>query len=500
MNFKNFNLTPSSKKALQKAKTTAKKFGHLKVIDFHLLHAISEQSHTNLDYIYHRIGFSKEGLISGIEAVLKIYKEPKRKKEIYCPSIKVILQSAEVIAKKYKSDYIGVDHILWAILEKCESIYLFIEKGGVDPEKLQSSLVFVFENGVNSEMSPTSPRGEPTAKHSKQMKSLDECCENLNEKCREKDGPEIFGRDKEIERLYEILLKRNKCNAILVGDAGTGKTAIVEGLAERIVGRQCPDLLLNKEIYYLDVTNILSGTIFRGQMEEKIKTIIDMVKSQSNIILFIDEIHTIIGAGGSEGGLDIANILKPALSRGEISCIGATTKQEYEKFFKKDSALNRRFEKIDVNEPSKEETLNLLINSKKHYETFHMVEYTEEALKLIVDLCDEYFPNKKFPDKAFDILDESGSKTKIKSIVRPEKAIELERQLLDEDIQDNIEEFTKIQKKYLSILKRWGQKLEKAKFSVDVNTIYSIFADKLETSIEKIKNNETIPTAGKIGF
>jgi ATP-dependent Clp protease ATP-binding subunit ClpC len=500
MNFEQFHLTPSAKKALKNAKIFAEKNNHLKVIDFHLLHSLIEQDHMNLSFVFAKCGIDKNGFIRAVTEIVNLYKEPKRKKQIYCPNIKLILESALAVSEKYKSEYIGVDHIFWGVLHVSESIRFFIERGGIEIDLMKSTLAYVFQHGVESELQPMMAQGEPF-KNNKQSKSLDDWCLNLNQVSKDKGIKEVFGRDKEINRLYEILLKKNKCNAILVGEAGTGKTAIVEGLAEKIVNRECPDLLLSKEVYCLDITSILSGTIYRGQMEEKIKNILELVKSRSNVILFIDEIHTIIGAGGGvDGGLDLANILKPVLSRGEISCIGATTKQEYEKYFKRDSALNRRFEKIDVNETSKEETFNLLMNSKKSYENFHMVSFDEDVIKLIVDLCENYLPNKKFPDKAFDILDESGAKTKMTKITRPQSAVNLEKKLLDPEVQKDLKEFKKLEKRYFEILDRWGKKMSNSNFSVDKDTIYSIFASKLETTIEAIKKNENIQLPGRIGF
>jgi len=257
--------------------------------------------------------------------------------------------------------------------------------------------------------------------------------------------------------------------------------------------------LLHKNILSLDLTSVMSGTIYRGQMEEKLKKILEHLSAEDHYILFIDEIHTIVGAGSSEGSLDFANILKPALSRGNISCVGATTKDEYDRFFKNDSALNRRFELINVNEPTKEETFELLKVAKKSYEKFHQVEYSEELLAKIVELCDIYLSNKKFPDKAFDIIDESGAKTKKVNMVRPQKAKDMEEQLVDLDFQKNTD-YDKFHGKYVKILEKWGESLKNKTFNVDMDTIYDIFAHKLNTSKENIKENKNVPSSGRIGF
>jgi ATP-dependent Clp protease ATP-binding subunit ClpC len=501
MNFHSYNLTPSAKKALLNAQDLAAKFGHLKIIDMHLLHSLVSQNHSNLAYLFDRVGISKTQFLESLEALLGLYQEPKRKKQIYSPEIKKILEEGFKISEKHNSDYIGSDHLFFGLIKGSENFCVLMEKGGVSIDSLEEILVDLFQNGIPSEPEPEFANVQASKSQNKNFKTLDDCCENLTQKCREKKHPEIFGRDKEINRLYEILLKKNKSNAILVGEAGVGKTAIVEGLAEKIVHRKCPELLLNKEVYCLDVASVVAGTIYRGQMEQNVKAIIDLATSDPNVILFIDEIHTIIGAGqGRDGGLDLANILKPALSRGEISCIGATTKQEYEAFFKQDSALNRRFEKIDIDEPSPQQTVELLNKAKASYESFHMAEYSEEVIDLIVDLCRKHLTNKKFPDKAFDILDESGAKTKISKLCRPQEAIDMEDQLSAIDPSSNTKLFLEMQKKYMAILDKWAQSFKNVKFSVDKDTIYDIFASKLETTPESLKNGQYTTHTKKIGF
>ena len=499
MNLSDFNLTPSAKKAIKDSELLAETFGHLKVIDLHLMLSILHLEHTNIDYTLMSNGLIKEGITKSIEFALVSYKEPKRKKKIYSPEIKEILDYASSIASKLKDEFIGIDHILLSILSTREEIAEFLIQLDIDLEKINKDLKEIIKLGIPKDFVPTS---NPTQTSSpKDPEGIADWCVDLNEKISSRGDFEIFGRDKEIERIFEVLLKKNKSNVILVGDAGVGKTAIVEGMAEKIIKRQCPDLLLHKKILSLDLASVLSGTIYRGQMEEKLKKILDTLSNDTHYILFIDEIHNIIGAGGSSdgGGLDFANIMKPALSRGDMSCVGATTKDEYERFFKKDSALNRRFEKIDIKEPTKKETLELMNVAKKSYESFHQVEYKENVVEKIIDLCDIYLRNKKFPDKAFDILDESGAKTKKIHFVRPKEAKDMEPKLIDPDFQ-NSAAYEKYHKKYTKIIEKWGKTLENRKFDVDIETVYGIFADKLNTSKEKIKEQQDIPSSGKIGF
>jgi len=498
MDLSKFNFTPSAQKAIEDSISIAEEFGHLKVIDLHLLLSILRLDHTSIDFAISSNGLIKDGVIQGIEYAITNYKEPKRKKKIYAPEIYEILQYSSLSASRLKDEFIGIDHILVSILSTREEIADFLIHLDVDIVRLVNDLKKIIKNGIPKEKVPLSI-GSNTTQQETTSSEMDGWCENLNEKIAQKGEFEIFGRDAEIERIFEILLRKNKSNIILVGEAGVGKTAIVEGMAEKILKRECPDLLLHKNILSLDLTSVMSGTIYRGQMEEKLKKILEHISTEDHYILFIDEIHTIIGAGSSEGSLDFANILKPALSRGNISCIGATTKDEYDRFFKKDSALSRRFELINVNEPTKEETFELLKVAKKSYEKFHQVEYNEELLAKIVELCDIYLSNKKFPDKAFDIIDESGARTKKVNMVRPQKAKDMEGKLMDMDFQKRAD-YGKFHNKYVKILEKWGESLKNKSFNVDMDTIYDIFALKLNTSKENIKENKNVPSSGRIGF
>jgi ATP-dependent Clp protease ATP-binding subunit ClpC len=498
MNLSNFNLTPSAKKAISDSAPIAKDFGHLKVIDLHLTLSILRLTHSSIDFAFSSNNLIKDGVAESIEHAIMSYKEPKRKKAILAQEIYEILENSQKLASIFKDEFIGIDHILVSIFSTRVEIADFLVHLDVDLPKLIDDLKKIIKDGIPKEK-VTSVIGLNDKQQEYPSPEMNAWCENLNEKIAEKNEFEIFGRDEEIERIFEVLLRRNKSNVILVGEAGVGKTAIVEGMAEKIIKRECPDLLLHKEILCLDLTSVLAGTIYRGQMEEKLKKILDHLSKEDQYILFIDEIHTIVGAGSSEGSLDLANILKPALSRGNISCVGATTKDEYNRFFKKDSALNRRFEKIDVSEPTKEETFQLLKTAKKSYEKFHQVRYTDELLEKTVDLCDVYLSDKKFPDKAFDILDESGAKTKKTNIVRPQKAKDMEAKLSDQDFQQTTE-YDKLHSKYSKIIEKWGKNLKNKIFDVDIETVYGIFASKLNTSKENIKENKNVPSSGRIGF
>ena len=496
--FSKYNLTPSAKTALADTIPLSQSYNHKKIIDIHLVYCIINEQNINIDTVLENHGLLKEGILSALSRVLEAYKEPRRKKDIFAPEIFDILDEAIKVSRKSKHDFVGTDHILIAILTIREEIIGFFKALQIDVDKIISDIEDCHLNGIESLRKPEVP--SPTAPTSQSKETINDWCENINEKILKRDDFEVFGRENEINRCFEILLKRNKSNVILVGEAGVGKTAIVDGIAERIIKRECPEFLVNREILSLTTSSLVAGSMYRGQMEEKVKKILKLLQTNKQYILFIDEIHTIIGAGNSEGGLDIANILKPALSRGDISVIGATTKEEYNRFFDKDSALKRRFERVIVNEPTKEECLSLLEKVKLSYENFHMVSYKKSDIELIIDLCDKYEPKKKFPDKAIDILDEAGCKTKIKHTKRPLKAIELEEKLMDENLLKNKKKYKSIEKEYKTILEEWGKTLEDKKFKVSTDTIYSIFAQKLEIDVDSIKNQVNINVEGRIGF
>ena len=314
----------------------------------------------------------------------------------------------------------------------------------------------------------------------------------------------VVGRDREITRIAQILSRRKKNNPIIIGEPGCGKTAIVEGLALKILNGDCPRNLMDKRIMSLDMTSIVAGTKYRGQFEERMKVIIEELQTAPNIILFIDEIHQIVGAGNSSGSLDASNIFKPALARGEIQCIGATTLDEYRKNFEKDGALERRFQKVIVDPSTKEETLQILINVKEKYENYHKVSYTDEVLKLCVDLAERYITDREFPDKAFDIIDEVGARSQVE-IKMPQiiedlklKAQEIKQQKIEVVKTQNYELAADLRDKETKILDKLEE--EKKKFEVDlltkkkevsVDLVYEVVSNMTKIPISKMNSDET---------
>jgi len=314
----------------------------------------------------------------------------------------------------------------------------------------------------------------------------------------------VIGRDREITRIAQILSRRKKNNPIVIGEPGCGKTAIVEGLAIKIYNGECPRNLMDKRIVSLDMTSIVAGTKYRGQFEERMKVIIEELENNPNIIVFIDEIHTIVGAGNSSGSLDASNIFKPALSRGGIQCVGATTLDEYRKNFEKDGALERRFQKVIVDSATKAETLQILKNAKDKYETYHKVFYTDEILGLCVDLAERYITDREFPDKAFDIIDEVGARSQVEikmpEIVEDlkEQAHQIKLEKMDVVKKQNYEEAANLRDKEKKILnkleeekKKFEDELQTKKKEVSVELVYEVVSNMTKIPISKLNSDET---------
>ena len=314
----------------------------------------------------------------------------------------------------------------------------------------------------------------------------------------------VIGREREITRIAQILSRRKKNNPIIIGEPGCGKTAIAEGLAIKILNGECPRNLTEKRIVSLDMTSIVAGTKYRGQFEERMKVIIEELQNAPNIIVFIDEIHTIVGAGNSSGSLDASNIFKPALARGEIQCIGATTLDEYRKNFEKDGALERRFQKVIVDSATKEETIQILQNSKERYENFHKVKYSDEILTLCVDLADRYITDREFPDKGFDIIDEVGARSQVE-VKMPEiieklksQAQDIKQEKLDVVKRQNYEEAANLRDKERRILdkldsekKKFEQELLTSKKEVTAELVYEVVSNMTKIPMSKLNSDET---------
>lgn len=417
----------------------------------------------------------------------------------YSPSAKRILKRAEDEAKELHADKVGTEHLLVAILkdQDCLAIRILNTIKGSNIKKMYVDLINTLGS---SDKSLNIKRNDPLSN----TPVLDMFSKDLTEYAKHDLIDPVIGREQEINRVIQILSRRTKNNPCLVGEPGVGKTSVAEGLALMIINKNVPENLQDMRVVMLDLSAMVAGTKFRGEFEERIKRVIDELAANKNIILFIDEIHTIIGAGGPEGALDAANILKPALARGEIQVIGATTMDEYRKHIEKDSALERRFQTVEVREPSEEESIAILKGLKKRYESFHKVTISDKAIEAAVKLSVRYIPDRNLPDKAIDLIDEACSKLKIKSYDVPSEIKDLEKEIKElEDekekliSKDMIEEASEIKKKqatkkykYETMLSVLNDKRKKNELTVTEDDIADVVSGWTKIPVRKLTQDE----------
>lgn len=345
------------------------------------------------------------------------------------PRTKRLLELSLLESRNLGHNYIAPEHILLALITESEGVaFTILSNLGADFERLRKEIVDSMSGGVSGEQ-PSSSKAAPHRAVNNSTPTLDQFGRDLTVMATEGKLDPVIGRDKETQRLLEILSRRIKNNPCLIGDPGVGKTAVVEGLAQRIVSGNIPEILKDKRVVTLDLSSMVAGSKYRGEFEDRLKKVMEEIRKAGNIILFIDEIHTIVGAGGAEGAIDASNILKPALARGEIQCIGATTIDEYRKYIEKDSALERRFQPVTVGEPTKEEALLILRGLRDKYEAHHRVKITDEAIEAAVNLSDRYITDRYLPDKAIDLIDEAAAKVRIQNLTAPPDLKQLEEEI-----------------------------------------------------------------------
>ena len=339
----------------------------------------------------------------------------------FTPRAKKVLELAVEEAQKLGHSYIGTEHILLGLMREEEGIAArILQQLGVDLKKVRQETVNLLGGETDISSSGKQKTNTPT---------LDAFGRDLTQLAREGKLDPVVGREDEIERVMQILNRRTKNNPVLIGEPGVGKTAIVEGLAQRIVNGNMPDLLAGKRVLTLDLGSLVAGTKYRGQFEERLKAVIQEIRKANNVILLIDELHTLVGAGAAEGAIDASSMLKPALARGELQCIGATTLDEYRKYLEKDAALERRFQTVMVDEPSVEETIEILKGLRDKYEAHHRVKMTDAALKQAANLANRYISDRFLPDKAIDLIDEAGSRKRLQTTLRPPDLKDIEKKL-----------------------------------------------------------------------
>jgi ATP-dependent Clp protease ATP-binding subunit ClpC len=433
-----YNFVPRVQRALESAIELAVKNNHEKVNCAHILYTCLEISSLPIKNLLEKneidIVAFKKCLMSEFVKFNKNFFLKEEGEQQWSKDVEMVIEKALELSLELDQHFIGMEHVFFSILKNCSEISAFLKSKGVNVDEICKDLFLILNSKNAGEKQPEASK----SRDEDEEKFTTKYCHNLNNLV-SKNETRVEGRDLEIDKLVEILSCKIKNNAILVGDPGTGKTAIVEGLAQRINDLECPVYFAGFKIYSLDLGLMVAGTKYRGQFEERFKGLLEELKRDSQAILFIDEIHSIVGAGSSEGTLDLANMIKPALARGEIKCIGATTQIEYKKYFEKDGALNRRFQLINIEEPSKKQTFEILKKAKDKYEKFHGVSYTDEMITKIIDFSDRFLPYRKFPDKAFDILDRIGANGKIKKFVIPKSIKDQESKIFSFIEKENME-------------------------------------------------------------
>ena len=430
-------LTDRARKVMALANQEAQRFNHEYIGTEHiLLGLVKEGSGVGanvlkaLDIDLRKVRLEVEKLVKSGPEMVTMGKLPQT------PRAKKVLEYAIEEARNLNHNYVGTEHLLLGLLREQDGVAAQVLMNlGVKLEEGREEVLNLLGAGLEpeeveeiGEVDGDAPQAAPRRGKSK-TPALDSFGRDLTEMARAGELDPVIGRAKEIERLVQILCRRTKNNPVLLGEAGVGKTAIVEGLAQQIVGQIVPDLLHDRRVVVLDLAMMVAGTKYRGQFEERIKAVMNEVRRAKNIILFIDELHTLVGAGGAEGAIDASNVLKPALSRGEVQCIGATTFDEYRKYIEKDSALERRFQSVTVEPPNTEQTVEILKGLRIKYEEHHRVEITDDAIIEAVELSSRYMPDRVQPDKSLDVLDEAGAMVRLRSMSKPPDLTDLESRI-----------------------------------------------------------------------
>ena len=508
-------LTDRARKVMALANQEAQRFNHEYIGTEHiLLGLVKEGSGVGANVLKHleidlrKVRLEVEKLVKSGPEMVTMGKLPQT------PRAKKVIEYAIEEARSLNHNYVGTEHLLLGLLREQDGVAaqvlmnldLKLEDVREEVLNLLGAGVGQIEDMDDEGMEPQGDAPSPSPRRGKsKTPALDSFGRDLTELAKKDELDPVIGRHKEIERLVQILCRRTKNNPVLLGEAGVGKTAIIEGLAQQIIHNEVPDLLHDKRVVVLDLAMMVAGTKYRGQFEERIKAVMNEVKRAKNILLFIDELHTLVGAGGAEGAIDASNVLKPALSRGEIQCIGATTFDEYRKYIEKDNALERRFQSIVVNPPNTEDTIDILKGLRERYEQHHRVKFTDDAILAAVELSNRYISDRVQPDKSIDVIDEAGARVRLKSMTKPPSMADLEEQLeilkvkKDEAVKNADyeaaaalrDEAEQLRSKKDGLQKEWREQMNEITSIVDENTIAEVVSSMTGVPLTRLEEAES---------
>ncbi len=504
------NFTPRAQQVLALARKEADRFNHNYVGTEHLLLGLIKLGQGVAVNVLQKMGLDLETVRMEVEKQVGSGPETKMAGNIpYTPRVKKVLALAGKEAKSLNHSYVGTEHILLGLLREGEGVAARVLKNlEIDIERTRNEILKELDPNFTPPDAEQEGGGEPSAGgKAKDVKTpaLRAFGRDLTEMAKKSELDPVIGRASEIERVIQVLCRRTKNNPVLLGEAGVGKTAIVEGLAQEIASGNVPEILRDKKVITLDLALMVAGTKYRGQFEERIKAVMDEIKRSKNVILFIDELHTIVGAGSAEGAMDASNIIKPALSRGEMQCVGATTLNEFRKYIEKDAALERRFQTVKVEAPSVDETILILQGLRPKYEAHHKARLTDEALAAAAKLSDRYLTGRFLPDKAIDVMDEAGARARIGAMTRPPDVKDIEKEI--EDIRGDKEAAIKAQDfekaaslrdtekqakdKLEQILTEWREKREEREVVVTDDDMMHIVSKWTGVPLHRMEQKET---------
>ncbi len=489
--------TERAQKVLALAQEEAIRLGHNNIGTEHILLGLVREGDGIAAKALYALGLTADQIQGEVEKLIGRGQEGTQTIH-YTPRAKKVIELSMDEARKLGHSYVGTEHILLGLIREGEGVAARVLSNlGVSLNKArQQVLQLLGSNESAGHQGNTAAANTPT---------LDSLARDLTVVAREGSLDPVIGRAKEIQRVIEVLSRRTKNNPVLIGEPGVGKTAIAEGLAQQIVNNEVPEILRDKRVMTLDMGTVVAGTKYRGEFEDRLKKVMDEIRQAGNIILFIDELHTLIGAGGAEGAIDASNILKPSLARGELQCIGATTLDEYRKYIEKDAALERRFQPIQVDEPTVEESIQILKGLRDRYEAHHRVSITDEAIEAAVKLSDRYISDRFLPDKAIDLIDEAGSKVRLRSYTTPPNLKELEVQLeevrKEKDASVQSQEFEKaaslrdteqrLREKLEETKKTWKEQQGKENSEVTVDDIATVVSNWTGVPVTRLAQTES---------